>query len=131
MGTIRGFFKREKRLNCSKCGRSWAVSKELGKTPNIFIMQRISALPAGQCPNCGKLYCQGCARFIEPDCICPTCGRVLKVTPEVVYVVHHASDYVRKEDVEKTTSGRWKICKKGHSNSPNAKICWKCGQKLD
>jgi ribosomal protein L40E len=27
---------------------------------------------------------------------------------------------------------RWamKLCSKGHFNSPNAKVCWKCGEPL-
>ncbi len=128
---IGGFFKRKKELNCARCGRSWKIPRYLGRSPAVFIVQRTPSLPAGQCPKCGKLYCQGCARFIEPDSECPTCGLVLKGTPEVAYIVHHANDYVQKEDNERIASGKWKTCKKGHSNSPNAKVCWKCGQKLD
>jgi len=25
---------------------------------------------------------------------------------------------------------QWKTCSKSHRNSPNAKECWKCGEKL-
>ncbi len=141
MSALGRFLKREIKLSCLKCGRSWSVPRNLDTTQKTYVMQetRVPWLPAGQCSNCGGLYCQECAStrkdFVGSslsEFACPKCGALLKETPYTGYVLFHAYDYSGKKNAPKRIgpSGR-KMCRNGHLNSPSATICWKCSEKLD
>jgi tetratricopeptide (TPR) repeat protein len=73
-------------IECASCGRSWRVPRIAAPVPPIrlFAMPP-DDIPAGSCPECGKVYCIGCAKqHLDADgrFICPTCGRTLKLVSD-------------------------------------------------
>jgi len=70
-------------ISCAACGRKWHVPKNIGPQPVIRIIGEVpDEAPAGRCPNCGKVYCVGCAsRYIKNKRFtCPDCGDYLKLS---------------------------------------------------
>jgi predicted RNA-binding Zn-ribbon protein involved in translation (DUF1610 family) len=75
----------EERLSCATCGREWWVPRELPPQPSIRIRGEPPAdAPAGRCPQCGKIYCVGCASAHLRDMrfVCPDCGELLKLNED-------------------------------------------------
>jgi tetratricopeptide (TPR) repeat protein/predicted RNA-binding Zn-ribbon protein involved in translation (DUF1610 family) len=74
------------KIKCSYCARKWKVPKE----PPPVQSMRLQAmppddLPAGECPNCGKALCIGCAKKhldAEDRFTCPDCRTPLKLINE-------------------------------------------------
>ena len=73
-------------MECSSCGRSWQVLKD--PPPSGTLRLRAMPpdnLPAGICPQCGKLYCIGCAKKKLDKAgrfICIPCKKSLKLNHE-------------------------------------------------
>jgi tetratricopeptide (TPR) repeat protein len=73
-------------INCASCERNWRVPRTPPPSPAI----RLYAMPpddfpAGTCPQCGHIYCIGCAKEhldAEGRFLCPDCGKSLKLIDE-------------------------------------------------
>jgi tetratricopeptide (TPR) repeat protein len=73
-------------ISCASCGRNWRVPRDPPPSPPI----RLYAMPpddfpAGACPECGGVYCIGCAKeHLDENgrFLCPDCGKSLKLMDE-------------------------------------------------
>ncbi len=70
-------------LQCAACGRTWRVPRDLPpqSSANVRAMPPDES-PAGECPNCGKIFCIACRKDALSDSrfICPDCGDALKLS---------------------------------------------------
>jgi tetratricopeptide (TPR) repeat protein len=77
----------ERRLACAVCEREWWVPKDLPPQPTFRVRGEPPAeAPAGRCPQCGKIYCIGCAssHLKEMRFFCPECGEFLKLSDDAL-----------------------------------------------
>lgn len=50
-------------IECANCKRVWYIPKNISEMGNIRLTaQPPDELPAGNCPECGKIFCIGCAK---------------------------------------------------------------------
>jgi len=72
----------ETRFQCAGCGREWWVRRDAAPTEGGKIRgEPPPESPAGQCPECGRVWCVGCARDHLRDnrFVCAECGGFLKL----------------------------------------------------
>jgi tetratricopeptide (TPR) repeat protein/DNA-directed RNA polymerase subunit RPC12/RpoP len=72
----------EARYTCSSCGREWIVPKDVPEQGRMLLRGELpDECPAGECPDCGRLYCVACAKrhLDEGRFICEHCGKRLKL----------------------------------------------------
>jgi tetratricopeptide (TPR) repeat protein len=80
-------------ISCAECRRSWRVPRSPPPAPAIrlFAMPP-DELPAGECSDCGRTYCIGCAKeHLDKSgrFICKYCGKPLKLTDEgLKHIIH-------------------------------------------
>jgi tetratricopeptide (TPR) repeat protein len=76
---------------CGLCGMEWRVPKEVPEQGQLLVKGELSdASPAGECPECGAVYCVGCAKEYLDDgrFLCPKCGVRLKLGgDQIKYIV--------------------------------------------
>lgn len=69
---------------CSSCKREWRVPRDIPDQGRLAITaQPPDDLPAGKCPDCGAVYCIGCAKAHLDDSgrfHCAACGSALKLS---------------------------------------------------
>lgn len=73
----------ETKITCATCAREWWVANKIGMQPPLQVLgEPPDESPAGSCPDCGKVFCVGCAKkFLRDDrFICPDCQTNLKLT---------------------------------------------------
>jgi tetratricopeptide (TPR) repeat protein len=72
----------EEKITCSTCKRKWWVPYNLSEQPPFKIRgEPPGECPAGQCPECKKIFCVKCAsQYLRGDrFICPQCNINLKL----------------------------------------------------
>lgn len=72
----------EVRYTCASCGREWIVPKDVPEQGRMLLRGELpDESPAGECPDCGRLYCVACAKrhLDEGRFICEYCGVRLKL----------------------------------------------------
>ena len=72
-------------LLCSACERKWTVEKHIETQPRLKIRGELSdEAPAGICPECGKIFCVGCAKtsLREGRFFCGECDQPLKLSTD-------------------------------------------------
>jgi predicted Zn-dependent protease len=75
----------DRRICCASCGRQWWAPKQLPPQPALRIRGEPPAdAPAGQCPQCAKVYCVGCAssHVRELRFVCPEHGEALRLADD-------------------------------------------------
>lgn len=72
------------RVSCGTCALSWRVPKDAPPQGTLHLVaEPPDNLPAGTCPDCGLIYCIGCAKtHLDADgrFRCGTCGVPLKLS---------------------------------------------------
>jgi len=80
----------EDRVTCALCGRIWRVPKSIGsQEPVVLHGEPSGESPAGQCPECGRIFCVSCSLpFVQVNrFFCDTCNRPLKLSdPKLRYL---------------------------------------------
>lgn len=75
--------KTKDRISCGLCGRNWFVPHNITNVGSLHLTaQPPDDMPAGNCPNCGKIYCIGCAKdYLDENgrFRCPKCDAYLKI----------------------------------------------------
>ena len=81
----------EIRYTCSSCGREWIAPRDVPEQGQLRLHGELpDESPAGECPQCGRLYCVACAKqhMDEGRFICKYCGVHLKLLDNrVKYIV--------------------------------------------
>ena len=85
-----------RKLSCCKCNENWFVSKNLSDGAKLTLKAMPpDNLPAGICPECGKIFCIGCAKEKLQDdgrFVCLDCGVNLKLQDSgIVYLLNQWS----------------------------------------
>ena len=70
--------KTKRKISCNKCNQNWFVPKNLSEGTKLTLKAMPpDNLPAGICPECGKIFCIGCAKEKLKDdgrFVCLSCG---------------------------------------------------------
>ncbi len=78
-------------FHCTLCGREWVVPRDVPEQGTVrFRGEPPDESPAGECPQCGVLYCVECAKehLEEGRFVCEKCGAHLKLLDErIKYLV--------------------------------------------
>ena len=85
-----------RKLSCTKCNQNWFVPKNLAEGTKLTLKAMPpDNLPAGICPECGKIFCIGCAKEKLQDdgrFVCLECGTNLKLQDSgIVYLLNQWS----------------------------------------
>ena len=75
----------ELEIVCCRCERMWKVDKNIADQPPLRLRGELpDESPAGQCPQCGKVFCISCAKatLAEGRFQCMDCGVSLKLSSE-------------------------------------------------
>ena len=85
-----------RKLSCTKCNENWFVPKNLAEGTKLTLKAMPpDNLPAGICPECGKIFCIGCAKEKLQDdgrFVCLECGTNLKLQDSgIVYLLNQWS----------------------------------------
>ena len=85
-----------RKLSCCKCNINWFVPKNLSDGAKLTLKAMPpDNLPAGICPECGKIFCIGCAKEKLQDdgrFVCLDCGVNLKLQDSgIVYLLNQWS----------------------------------------
>ena len=85
-----------RKLSCCKCSENWFVPKNLTEGTKLTLKAMPpDNLPAGICPECGKIFCIGCAKEKLQDdgrFTCLECGTNLKLQDSgIVYLLNQWS----------------------------------------
>lgn len=85
-----------RKLSCCKCNTNWFVPKNLTEGAKLTLKAMPpDNLPAGICPECGKIFCIGCAKEKLQDdgrFVCLDCGVNLKLQDSgIVYLLNEWS----------------------------------------
>ena len=85
-----------RKLSCCKCNENWFVPKNLTEGTKLTLKAMPpDNLPAGICPECGKIFCIGCAKEKLQDdgrFVCLDCGVNLKLQDSgIVYLLNQWS----------------------------------------
>jgi tetratricopeptide (TPR) repeat protein len=85
-----------RKLSCHKCNQNWFVPKNLTEGAKLTLKAMPpDNLPAGICPECGKIFCIGCAKEKLQDdgrFVCLDCGVNLKLQDSgIVYLLNEWS----------------------------------------
>ncbi|MEE0879813.1 MAG: tetratricopeptide repeat protein [Treponemataceae bacterium] len=85
-----------RKLSCCKCSENWFVPKNLTEGAKLTLKAMPpDNLPAGICPECGKVFCIGCAKEKLQDdgrFVCLDCGVNLKLQDSgIVYLLNQWS----------------------------------------
>ena len=85
-----------RKLSCCKCSENWFVPRNLTEGAKLTLKAMPpDNLPAGICPECGKIFCIGCAKEKLQDdgrFVCLDCGANLKLQDSgIVYLLNQWS----------------------------------------
>ena len=85
-----------RKLSCCKCSENWFVPRNLTEGAKLTLKAMPpDNLPAGICPECGKIFCIGCAKEKLQDdgrFVCLDCGANLKLQDSgIVYLLNEWS----------------------------------------
>ena len=85
-----------RKLSCCKCNENWFVPKNLTEGAKLTLKAMPpDNLPAGICPECGNIFCIGCAKEKLQDdgrFVCLDCGVNLKLQDSgIVYLLNEWS----------------------------------------
>lgn len=86
------FRKRMNIYSCSSCNEEWIVPKKTGVQPALKLVgEPPDNMPAGKCPDCGKIFCIGCAKdnLINGRLACMDCGVPLKLSEDWMRYLYH------------------------------------------
>ncbi len=81
------------KITCSICNLVWRVPKEIAAQGSLHLTaQPPDELPAGTCPNCGDIYCIGCAKETlgeDGRFRCRHCAVPLKlIDPNIIWLLN-------------------------------------------
>lgn len=84
--------KTKRKISCNKCNQNWFVPKNLSAGAKLTLKAMPpDNLPAGICPECGKIFCIGCAKEKLKDdgrFVCLSCGTNLKLQDSgIIYLL--------------------------------------------
>jgi len=86
---------------CDACGREWWVPRDIPDQKQLkLIGEPPSEMPAGKCPECGRVYCVGCASKHLKDSrfMCPHCELGLKLMDDgLKYLALHYVEQEKKQ----------------------------------
>jgi tetratricopeptide (TPR) repeat protein len=80
----------ELEIVCCRCERVWKVDKNIADQPPLRLRGELpDESPAGQCPQCGNVYCISCAKatLSEGRFQCADCGESLKLSSEHIKLI--------------------------------------------
>ena len=85
-----------RKLSCCKCNENWFVPKNLTEGAKLTLKAMPpDNLPAGICPECGNIFCIGCAKEKLQDdgrFVCLDCGVNLKLQDSgIIYLLNEWS----------------------------------------